>query len=77
MEAGAKLKVGNGAEAGVRDIWGHEETALAIGDEPREAVMRKMCSAFLEDVSSGFADPRYLRLSRDGSALLAAIRGAE
>lgn len=71
-----RVMFGNGSMTGVRNIWGYEETPLVIGSEPREAVMRKMCSSFLEDVSSGFADPRYLRLSREGLELLASIRGS-
>lgn len=67
-------EIGNGATVSKRCIWGHEETATHIGDEPKDEILRNFCRSFLADVSEGFADTRLLNLSREGMRLLRQIR---
>ena len=65
---------GNGADYAIRDIWGHEETPLAIGEEPKDQILQRFCQSFLSDVSEGFVDTRLLELSRRGMEELRRIR---
>lgn len=65
---------GNGSTGGTRVIWGHEETPLAIGSEPKDEILQRFCQSFLNDVSEGFVDTRLLELSRRGMAELRKIR---
>lgn len=65
---------GNGAKDAVRNVWGHDETPLAIGTEPKDQILQRFCQSFLNDVSEGFVDTRLLNLSRDGMRELRKIR---
>ena len=64
----------DGASEAERNIWGEPETPSHIGTEPKEGVLRAFCSAFLSDVSDGFADPRLLGYSRRADEMLQEIR---
>jgi hypothetical protein len=68
------LVYGNGASVAVRDIWGSEETPLAIGDEPKDQILQRFCQSFLNDIAEGFVDTRLLELSRRGMQELRKIR---
>lgn len=65
---------GNGSDGGTRSVWGHEETSLAIGGEPKDQILQRFCQSFLNDISEGFVDTRLLNLSRDGMRELRRIR---
>lgn len=67
-------KFGNGSIQSIRTLWGHDEAPTHLGGEPRDAIMQKMCRAFISDVQEGYVDTRLLRLSRDGMQLLRRIR---
>jgi hypothetical protein len=65
---------GNGGAAGVRNIWGWEETETGLGGQDKAEILAIFCRAFMSSVYEGYDDGRTLHLARDGMALLEQIR---